>query len=389
MRFRWPAVVFLAGFAWLQPTCVLPEKSLVCEAGHPAASFLGSGQCERCMATECCAEATACVGNDACAARAKCIAEDDKCSTENTTPMCYDRCRAGAPTDGVETALLQCATTHCVDDCNVGQDFSCVGNFVWGPAAAGVSDASIVIQTQEVLLNNENVIIEGYEGLTITPCLSDVTMPGLCKPAGTAGTTDASGAATLSVPTASGFGRFDGFTGSFEIAGPEIGLTIHYANSRTEYRDRSGEDPIPTPSENNVTAGKALLNIDGLPDGCDVPVNPANATFVYDDLGLVVGAVLDCRGLAQSGHFASNIVVTLDNPDPKTCVVYTSGFIPTSGAAATDASGGFFVINAPTGLQTLTFTHPDFGKVAEVEVDIRPYDNEHLSVLGVSPSTKP
>jgi hypothetical protein len=160
----------------------------------PKPPYLSGDECTACIKERCQAEDANCAGNDFCSDwLAEARAHEGPLAAANELWRKYDDARwtsdRGETSDWpVLDGLRQCVIRKCVDECELGRDFSCFGNFAW--------QASYPKRTElRVRPTYGFDRTQGYDDWTVRACAPI----GVCTPPLGEGKTQGGGFVSLSV----------------------------------------------------------------------------------------------------------------------------------------------------------------------------------------------
>jgi hypothetical protein len=318
--------------------------SLDCGGLNAIAPPESAGTCAACMATQCCSLEQACAANADCVAALECARG---VTTTDGVQTCEDVKYPGGA-DAV-AKLLQCVNGICLDECAVGQDWSCVGHVSWPvPTAATITGNLTVVDAtaQSVVLPN----------LTVSACFTET--PGCNPPIAGPVTTDANGVAAITLPMDTQEGR-RGFIGYFLVTD-----TTSHADPVDAY--------LPTlvfPGAPITQDGAARRVLATTLRETNTIANSVHLAVDASRPSLVVTAT-DCAGSPAPG-----ITFAVDDADSETLTVYTSFGIPSLALTETDQTGTAIIGDLPhAGLVRVTATRADTGAVVA--------DQQALAVVG-------
>lgn len=215
-----------------------------------------------------------------------------------------------------------------------------------GAGMAGYTTCGVVAKvpaaaTAKVTLTFTDFLsMSGVAGLTVKVCGGqDVAC---ANPLDTQ-TTDATGKATLTVPTPAPAG----FTGYFEATGGSIATLLAYMSN---------------PITANTSSFYLTLSSALLPQ-----LAGAAGTQLDPTRGSAVTLIRDCANSPAAG-----LTWAASAADAKTTIGYTANNLPSPSATATDATGTAYALNIPVGTTTLsTFDEGNKIKLGEVDALIR------------------
>ena len=303
---------------------------------------LSSPACDTCAASACCAEADACLADPACRERAV-------CSTTCGTPHCARQCSDLHPLTGeVATAFDDweaCLSVSCRAECELGENFSCVGKFAW-PRPVG----NTVTFTGRYHTGGE-----AQAGLTVKACRrQDLS----CVDPVTSGTTDDEGEVALTIPVGD-----SGFEGFFDVAGNDAVMPVIQAQTAPLFADEyRGFDMT---SYATVTAAEALLDLQ-----------------VDLDKGLLYAFAEDCLDLRAPG-----LVLEIEGPglEGVTQFYWNNGLPSLDLTETVPGMGGAGWVNVPPGLYTVRAYRADDG----AEVALTQLQSRAGTVTSTTLSPKP
>jgi hypothetical protein len=296
-----------------------------------ALRIFGAGKCAQCAERKCEKAARTCAADMDCSAEAQ-------CRTECHDPYCAFRCSDRLPDDARPTqALQQCIVAQCVDECEPGEDFACVGDYV-RPAP---EHAAVIVWSIALIRWNT----EDRMGPGIRARLCRTTDFDCMKPLSEA-RSDANGLVKLKVPVEFPFGRPTPLNAYVEFVDPQseprVVPTIAFwggngaAEAPVESNAIPFQYPILTPEDQ--AAGAAFLGID---------------SSTVDSVAALAGRIYDCSGSDIARGAGVEIRASTANAD--THVYYGSSL----GVSRTFLDGEFLVGPLPLARATLTATHGD------------------------------
>jgi hypothetical protein len=262
--------------------------------------------CVDCLGRSCGATET-CTTDYGCQLVAHCVAS---CFT----PDCRTECFQG---DGGSLFIAQAIQVglQCLQQCDLGDLWSCVGQVSYPLASPGPEDISLTITDSQT--NNP------LEGISVRACPAN-TDRSCANPSGM-GMTDGSGLVTLTLPTIRSAGY--GFTGYFDI-------TIPTAPSGAQEYLFFLSYPLSVP---HAKLGLSLYSPGELANLL------ASAAYVPQPMrGNLLVVATDCLTLP-----APNVSFVASGTDAKTQEVYQQGTLLNAQATSTDRSGAVMFLNAP------------------------------------------
>ena len=276
--------------------------------------------CQQCVEAKSCAQTLACTSSVACEVLGHCAYS---CTTPDCRAACADD--AGDVDEFVNTALG--VGIPCYGPCQVGHDWTCVGSVAWPTSHSTEQDVTVTV--------------DGLNGASPAGVSVQVCKQGddSCATPFSKGTSNASGAVSLSLPAPSGF---FGFQGSFELSSASVASTLF---------DLS----FPLSAQHAQLTVFVLSQTGFLQTlaGVNITPNPAR--------GHVWVIALDCLQL-----FAPDVTVVAEGlgSDPEVREMYYASGAPSPTARATDASGMAFFYNVPPGPLQLHVIPNDTGAVS-------------------------
>jgi hypothetical protein len=288
--------------------------------------------CEDCL-NRSCGATTACTKDLGCQLVGHCIAS---CPT----PDCRTECLQG---DAGALFVTQAATAGllCLQPCDIGDLWSCIGKVSWPLAQQGPSDVTLTLTDQSTGAGIAAIFVKACPPGTDRSCTTPDSM----------GTTDSRGNVTLSLPTVTGTAY--GFWGYFDLAMPvPPPQMLHYLYFLS----------YPLSIEH------AKLSV-GIYSPGDLASLLAIPTFTPDPArGNLEVIATDCLTIP-----AQNVTFTAHGIDTKTQVIYRQGPYLNAAATATDRSGTVFFLNAPPVPIKVEATPVPVGTVSStVNVFVRP-----------------
>ncbi len=276
--------------------------------------------CMACIAAQCCAEATTCGTSADCNAGLE-------CARAGSVPDVIDTCTGARHPAGTAAfqALAQCVKGSCPDECAYGANWSCLG------AVKVPSTASSSIQGTLTVVDG-SAQNQGVPNVQVVPCY--ITDEACATPLSAPVTTDASGAATVTVPTSSQEGR-EGFDGYFQISDPSgtyvtsIGIP-GFTLTQTDFTQ--------TVIVVTLSEGQELASALG---------EKYDATT-----GSLVSTAFDCALQPAAGS-----TFAFDNATTQTLVTYPFEGIPSRNTKSTDATGTCVTAFLPPGAGLMTVTN--------------------------------
>lgn len=261
-------------------------------------AFLGQGACADCIRDACPEEITKCAASSTCGSAAKCMGE---C----TDPVCTaTECRGAAqPTDPDLLALGGCAKkSNCVDTCNIGNSWSCVGKYDWRPA------------TEAFQLPFELGVFQ--ENRPLTNAAVDLCTPQLvCQ-----------GADLLGSATTDGLGQFELDVRPVKYLNtsyfPDPSLHVAATSTTHALRVESVSAMVPRPY-------RQAINV------LSIAKNPG--TYFY-------GLIFDCRGTTMMGAKGVDLVFTSPPTDPMVVFYWPDDEQPTPQVNSGTALSGVFSV---------------------------------------------
>lgn len=350
--------------------CVLPERAQTCAAAGAVPDVFGRWRCDACIRHKACEAATSCAPDAACAARLACMAG---CVGDDLHPACFDLCRADGEVGVGDAQLFNQVAKVCRDECSIGTELACVGNYAWPTTAQSRVNVTHHAQSRDASVT--------FSELQVTACAAG---PGPCAEVGEPTLVDAddNGFVTLNVPTYNSFDpeggmSFSGFRGYLRWTDPrddpELWITTTLQHMRPEYRDRLADEIAPF-----ATGALMSTYVDLIAENTGVTRDPGR--------GVLVGGMVDCHGTVE--FFAPDVALSIDRADAETRIVYVdeSQTLPDFAATATTTAGQYFAINVPPGTTPVTLRHvPSDTIVAEAAVNIIAGE---ITVLAAWPQTE-
>lgn len=283
--------------------------------------------CVACVRASCDAEATACTEVAACATNARCRAG---CRD----PACIQLCEEPYPQDANPTEPLErCVVDGCLDECRVGQDFDCVGEFDWPRPE---SSEPVVLRAQLIVSAEMAPVGEG-----ILARLCRWQEPDCAHPVDVA-RTDPMGFVDLAYTPMDSFGRgLQALDGYVESTDPDNeprrvvpALMVPGDIPVPEFGALSNEYPV----QHVVNSDDGRTFLWGILLGIDVD----------SSLGRMWGVVQDCRASSLASARGVNVRVEPDAGGTR----YAYGSTPT--LTETDLTGLFQAGPLAPGLATVT-----------------------------------
>jgi hypothetical protein len=290
---------------------------LRCGGVAVSTSEASAAACDACMVSQCCAATSACAASADCARIVECL---PRTAAGDAISGCVDfRYPAGKE---AWSALATCRQSSCVDECDVGRSWSCVGHVPQRfPSADTVETDLFVVDAAQQSAP--------VSGLVVHACaLTDVACG---NPASPDVLTGADGKAAVVTPTTTQGGR-PGFAGFLEVNDPQAKyLTV------LGFSGSAITEPISSRRIIAATAATAqsFFGLVGL--SFDV------------SRGYVISTVSDCLGDNGRG-----VTVSTDSSDPAVHVYYLRFGLPSASATETDAGGSLLIGPLPPGPVTLT-----------------------------------
>ena len=291
--------------------------------------------CAACVTHQCCDKASACAANVACVSILECL---DTHSTPDGWSACTDVRYPSGVASYVD--LNGCLETGCIDECAVGNDWSCLGRVAF-PAAP--SDTI----TQKLKVVDSLDQTKTLTGLQAVVCsATDVQ----CVHPSAPFTFDAAGIAIVVVQTTTTTSGRVGFDGFVLITDP----TYSAANPKS-YKP-SFLYAFPALTESGVTRTLIMSSNDSVATASSfvgVTIDPTR--------GILVVSAIDCVG-----RRSPNVSFTVSTADAETRVVYAKGAFLDRNATSTGRLGGAIIVNVPPGQFTLTAIANDTGQRTSV-----------------------
>jgi hypothetical protein len=284
--------------------------------------------CTQCVATSCCD------AERACAAAADCwrVAE---CVRARTAPDAQLACRTIRYDPGATSAyaaLEGCVQGHCFDDCDYGNDWSCVGHVAW-PLPIG----NTFTHTFHIVdATDPTHPIAGVEARICLPSDPACAAPVFTRP------TNANGDLTITFDTRSVVGSRHGFDGFLFMDDP----------SKRYVRSIFQADP---PFAEDGATSVHVLTTPAIAGGLAAVVGEKYVPAA----GQVLVLVHDC-----AGRNARGVTISFAPSDPSAKIYYFKGGLPSRAATETDSSGNAVIFNAPPGILTLTIFPKELGGAA-------------------------
>jgi hypothetical protein len=174
--------------------------------------------CAECFQLNCQEPLESCLEDDACT-------EQLACESECDDPGCYEDCLGLAGMDGFSPFaddLVTCKTRACAEECQVGQNWACVGEFRWPKAEVQSVERHVRFGTS--LLYFVGIGNESGSRITLAGASVRVCESAGCRAGST--TLDAANGAVVELSTGNTSGSFRGF---FDVESDEIGpVGTHY-----------------------------------------------------------------------------------------------------------------------------------------------------------------
>lgn len=333
--------------------------SACCASCGGTEGVFGADDCSGCIAERCCTEASDCSNSSPCLDRIACV---NGCND----PGCSDQCLAFEAAGDVDTRLYECALRQCSEQCTLGADYACVGDYDWP-----IPDEIEVTERFRVV---DRFTDEPFEGLELSACRRS---PPDCQTVVDRQTTDENGMATVIFPGRRGdfASSIEPFTGYLLITGDDFLPTLFYRD-RPSYRVRNDIQSIPTSTQSRVLLGLVFA----------LTHRPVDDRELSPDRGHAAGQVFDCHGLAQLP--APEITIEASTMDERTGIAYLDqDQLPNPAFTSTAPGVGRFVIAdippAPD-VQLIARRAADGEIVGQAEVEIRP---GHFTIIGILPDT--
>jgi hypothetical protein len=308
-----------------------------CVAHNPFDVPGNSAVFETCVAANCndacgmkCGMSTAFAPPDAAQACEDCLDKSCGATLACTTDLgcsLVGHCIAGCPTPDCRTECLESdagalfiaqaanAGLLCLQPCDIGALWSCVGNVAWPLAKQGPSDVTLSFTDQNTNAALPGIVVKACPPGTDRNC----TLPD------STGTTDAAGKVTLTLPAVTGPGY--GFWGYFDItmaaAAPQTLHYLYFLAYPLSVQHANLLIGLYTPSE--------LASLLAIPSFAADPTR-----------GNLEVIAADCLTIP-----AQNVTFVASGVDTKTQLVYRQGNYLNTAAMATDRSGMAFFLNAP------------------------------------------
>jgi hypothetical protein len=279
-----------------------------------------SSACAGCIQSECAAQLAGCVGEAGCVEFAACHWYDEEPSPANELRCARELGQNGEDPDSAIRALGNCWQRSCVEACQLGTYWSCIGEYSL-PAPEG--DVAQVTQVLHQLLDERPV-----SGVSVRFCGSATPAEDCASSIVAEGTSDADGLARVELPLATDDRQ--GWSGYRHVVGEQYGVRLQSNLAIT--RDRFMLQHVPT-----LTDAARLRPIFG--------GDEANGNIVFQ--------VFDC---ARTGAERVELEVTrADNDEPvggATRVQYqvdASGFRLGPGGTRSVGDGGGAILDLPPG----------------------------------------
>jgi hypothetical protein len=266
--------------------------------------------CEDCLNRNCGAT-TACTTDLGCQLVGHCLAS---CFTPDCRGQCLQN-DAGALSEAGALFLASGAQAglYCLQLCDIGGLWQCVGKVGFPMAQPGPSDVALTLQDQDTGAGLPNLVVKACPMSTDRSCASPISM----------GTTDQSG--TVLLPLATVPANAYGFWGYFDLTWP-VTPPLHYLfflSFPLSVAHAQLIEAIYTPGE--------LGNLFAIP-----PYQPDPSR------GILQVVAADCLTLP-----APNVTFVAEGTDAHTLTVYRQGTYLNTAATSTDRSGMVFFLNAP------------------------------------------
>jgi hypothetical protein len=272
--------------------------------------------CSTCIAAQCCTSAQACAESAQCSSAVE-------CARSQSTPDALYGCEVVRYPGGAAlySTLATCVQENCTEACEVGSDWSCVGEVSWPqPTSDSITGTLTIV---DVASQSQTL-----PGLSVTACFSvDLECQ---SPVSPAVTTDANGQAVITVPTTNQGGQV-GFVGYLKITDP-TGTYLPELVFAGFPRTQTGYSPTIV-----MVSGQTAQEISMFTTGTYDPTSP-----------VVIASVTDC-----AGAYAPDVSLSVESGDGGSTgakVYYTSGTgVPDLSASATSTNGTAIVAGALPG----------------------------------------
>jgi hypothetical protein len=281
--------------------------------------------CEDCLGQNCGATAT-CTGDLGCALTGHCVAS---CST----PDCRTQCLDG---DGGALFIGQAihAGLQCLQQCEIGSLWACVGTVAFPLAELGDSDVTLTFNDAQTNASLQGILVKACPSGPDQQCTNPVSM----------GTTGKNGSVTLGLPMVQS--TTFGFSGYFDLTMPvQPPLVQHYLYFLSW--------PL---SVQHAKLSLSLYSPSELQNLLKIPSYTPDPTR-----GMLEAEAFDCLTIP-----AQNVTFVAQNADDKTLTVYQQGTYLNAAATATDRSGTVFFLNAPTVPIKVEATPIPLGRVSSI-----------------------
>jgi hypothetical protein len=302
--------------------------------------------CADCLARSCGAT-EACTTNYGCQLVAHCV---DSCFTPDCRTQCFQQ-------DGGSLFIAQAIQVglQCLQQCDLGDLWSCVGQVSYPLTVPGAADITLTINDQQT-----NTPLQG---LTVLACPQS-TDRNCTHPTDIPKTTDSNGAVTIKLPNVPNAGY--GFQGYFEITAPASdGGTPQQYLFFLSYP---------------LSVQHALLGI-SLYSPAELAALLAIPSYSLEmGRGNLMVEATDCLTLP-----APNVTFTASGTDSKTLEVYEQATYLNPQATATDRSGVVMFLNAPAVPITVLAMPASLGGAWSSKVVVFVRDNT-LSVVQAIPT---
>jgi hypothetical protein len=288
-----------------------------------AGSYTTPDAADGCQA---CINAHICTASENCATDTTCEMQGH-CAFACATPDCQSACLAGDA--GLFLSAAYGLASTCLAQCQVGNDWACVGNVTWPLAKQKTIDATVT-----VLDSAQDTPLPGVQ---VAAC-NHGDVP--CSSPQTTAATDAKGQAHLVLTSPPG--EIYGFQGYFDLTSPGQSL-VHYLYF------------LPFP----LSEPQAQLQVISLaPSSLQALVSLAHITL-DPNRGHVAVSSVDCLLILSSG-----VTFTAQGTDSQTQQVYYQGGALGTTATSTDQSGLVFFFNVPPGPVHIEATPLVLGRVS-------------------------
>jgi hypothetical protein len=269
--------------------------------------------CHDCLVSQVCSSAQSCFGDEGCAELNQCA------TTARRLDVLYACSNVGGPALPLYTSFLNASESapECLAKC-IGSNWECVGN-----VAPPLAEGGQVVANFDVKFFTQGGAIEGA---TVSACPAAELDGAMCKIPTASQTTDANGAATLSL---SATGMF-GFAGYFEITSPTTYPTLQFYEAGLQVPSLPITEELFTTAQITLAYGAASIAMESASHGT------------------LLVAASDC-------HFtpAVNVTVAATNTDAMTVLTYPSGGTTLT---ATGSDGAAIFQNMPAGRTFLSMT---------------------------------